>query len=213
MIQEFKDLLEHLDPTQEKIHTASRWCQEFLTSNPSKTQSIVDAWSKSLETSSQKIAFLFLANDIIQQSHNETLKSMFNFALPRAFTISATNPTQIQDIRKVLKVWDDRQVFPKPTIEEWEKICQRAESQLPISDRSNLIYIINLAKKLNNLKDLEEKMRNMNGEAVKMSDEECKLREDVIKEIVGVMKKIHHGNLNVSILIGRINEKLKKLDN
>mmetsp|Transcript_9637 Transcript_9637/g.9595 ORF Transcript_9637/g.9595 Transcript_9637/m.9595 type:complete len:83 (+) Transcript_9637:93-341(+) len=81
-------------------------------------QTIVDLWSKAIETSNQKIALLFLANDIIQNARNETLKAMFQFSLPRAITVSATNPGSIQDIRKVLKVWDDRQVFPRHIIDE-----------------------------------------------------------------------------------------------
>lgn len=81
-------------------------------------QSVVDIWSKCIETSNQKIALIFLANDIIQNTRNETLKSMFQFSLPRAITLTAVNPSAIQDIRKVLKVWDDRQVFQRHIIED-----------------------------------------------------------------------------------------------
>lgn len=85
----------------------------------------------------------------------------------------------------------------------------RAENKLPIVDRSNLIYVINLARRLKQLKDISEAKENENGNGTLIVR---KVREELIREILSVIKKVNHGNLNVTIQIRKISEKLLELD-
>lgn len=48
-------------------------------------------------------------------------------------------------------------------------------------------------------------------EAIKAAHEEQRAREELIKDLVGSLKKVYHGDLNVSIHLHRINEKLNKI--
>jgi hypothetical protein len=106
-------------------------------------------------------------------------------------------------------MWGDLQLFSRAVLEDWDRICQRAEQKGSKSDRSNLLYIISLGKKLRNLKNASEIYLCANSdEKVKAAYEEQKAREELIKEIVACMKKVFHGHLNITICLQRINQKM-----
>lgn len=213
-MHEFKEVLDRIDPTQERIQGASTWTINYLTINPNKMQDIVDAWGKSIETHSQKVAMLFLANDIIQNARNDSLRAMFQFVLPKAITAVASVPKYIPDIKKVLKVWEDRQIYPKQVIEEWEKVCERIEQYGPRSDRTSLMHVIQLARMLKRYEEAQGKVtraKESQGDIKTALIEEQKVRGEYIVELINSMKKLYHENLNVTIYLQRINEKLDKI--
>jgi CID domain len=213
MSAEIKELMERIDPTHEKILLLSQKCQEFIHIYPNQAQKLVDMWSKIIEISNQKLALLFLCNDILQNSPSESLRSLFQFSLSRAFSIACNDVSSVTDIRKLLKVWGDCQLFPRQVLEDWERICLRAEQLGSKSDRSNYLHIISVGKKLRNLKNSCENVLHYTGEEkIKALEEEHKAREDLIKEIVICMKKVYHGHLNITICLQRINEKLFNLE-
>jgi hypothetical protein len=207
-------VLDRIDPTQERIQSASTWTISCLNMNPNKMQDIVDTWCKSIETHSQKIAMLFLANDIIQNSRNDSLRAMFQFVLPKAITAVASVPKNIPDIKKVLKVWEDRQIYPKQVIEEWEKICERIEQYGPRSDRTSLMHVIQLARTLKRYEEAQTRVKRAKEQQGDMKSaliDEQKVRGEYIVELINSMKKLYHENLNVTIYLQRINEKLDKI--
>lgn len=213
-MHEFKEVLDRIDPTQERIQGASTWTISYLNMNPNKMQDIVDTWGKSIETHSQKIAMLFLANDIIQNSRNDSLRAMFQFVLPKAITAVASVPKNISDVKKVLKVWEDRQIYPKQVIEEWEKICERIEQYGPRSDRTSLMHVIQLARTLKRYEEAQTKVKRVKeqqGDLKSALIDEQKVRGEYIVELINAMKKLYHENLNVTIYLQRINEKLDKI--
>lgn len=213
-MHEFKEVLDRIDPTQERIQGASTWTISYLNMNPNKMQDIVDTWGKSIETHSQKIAMLFLANDIIQNSRNDSLRAMFQFVLPKAITAVASVPKNISDVKKVLKVWEDRQIYPKQVIEEWEKICERIEQYGPRSDRTSLMHVIQLARTLKRYEEAQTKakrVKEQQGDLKSALIDEQKVRGEYIVELINAMKKLYHENLNVTIYLQRINEKLDKI--
>jgi hypothetical protein len=166
-----------------------------------------------METTSQKLSLLFLCNDILRSSPSENLRSLFQFSLSRAISLASSDTASINDIRKLLKLWGDGQFFSRPVLEDWEKICQRAEQFGGRTDRSNFMHIINLGKKLRNLKNTSDNVLiATNWEKLKVVQEEHKAREELIKEIVACMKKVYHGHLNITICLQRINEKLSSID-
>lgn len=207
-------MLDRIDPTQERIQSASTWTISYLNMNPNKMQEIVDTWCKSIETHSQKIAMLFLANDIIQNSRNDSLRAMFQFVLPKAITAVASVPKNIPDVKKVLKVWEDRQIYPKQVIEEWEKICERIEQYGPRSDRTSLMHVIQLARTLKRYEEAQTRVKRaqeQQGDLKSALIDEQKVRGEYIVELINSMKKLYHENLNVTIYLQRINEKLDKI--
>ena len=118
MSAEIKELMEKIDPTHEKILALSQKCQEFIHIYPNQSQKLVDMWGKIMEISNQKLALLFLCNDILQNSPSESLRSLFQFSLSRAFSIACNDASSITDIRKLLKVWGDCQLFSRQILED-----------------------------------------------------------------------------------------------
>lgn len=210
---EIKELMEKIEPAREKIFLLSTKCLEFIASYPNQLQKLVDLWSKAIENSSQKLSLLFLCNDILRNSMSENLRSLFQFSLSRAISLACADYNSVADIRKLIKMWGDCQLFSRAVLDDWDKICQRAELNGSKSDRSNLLHIITLGKKLRNLKNLTENSLCAEPEdKVRALYDEHKAREELIKEIVACMKKVYHGHLNITICLQRINQKVGSLE-
>ena len=213
MSAEIKDLMEKIEPAREKIFLLSTKCLDFINIYPNQIQKLVDLWGKIMESSPQKLSLLFLCNDILRNSVSENLRSLFQFALSRAISLACSDSNSINDIRKLLKMWGDCQMFSRQVLEDWEKVCARAEQFGTKSDRSSFIHIITLGKKLRGLRAAGDKTFGAeNEEKVKAAYEEHKAREELIKEIVACMKKVYHGHLNITICLQRLNEKMKNIE-
>lgn len=201
MLSELKELMDNLDTSREKIYVLTTKCLEFVRSDVSNTQKLLELWSKAIETSPFRLPLLFLCNDLVRSQ--ETLRPFFQLSLSRAISLSSVDFSAISDIRKLLKIWGDFQIFPKSILEDWEKICLRGEQAGSITDRRNFLYIISLGKKMRNLKNFEVRAEKNCEEAVA----ESKCREEVIREIVSCMKKVFHGQLETAICLQMINSK------
>lgn len=199
MLSEIKSILDHIDLTQEKITQTFRAAHEFINQQPNNAQQFVDCWSKVIEKHHHKLALIYLANEVIQNTRNESVKPMFELVLTRGFTLAASNPGSIEGLKKVLQVWKDRGVYSASAIDEWEQICNNAGKHTAVRDRSSVIYVINLAKKLKEISRSEE-------------PELTEKREDLVKEYVAAMKKMYHAHLNMTINLQRINEKITKVE-
>ena len=215
MVAEFKEMLNRLDCTHEKISGASAHFVEVVKQTPGRSQDLVEAWKSSMESSSQKVALLFLANDIIQNSRDETVRSLFQLVLPRAITLVSSSPRNIPDIRKVLKVWEDRNVFSRAIVEEYYKICDAAEQGGSRADHSNLKYIIALAKALQKLKEAQEHFELVREgdqpEAVEALRSEQKARGEYIGELGNAIKKMNQTHIELCMQLQSANEKLDRL--
>jgi hypothetical protein len=213
MSLEIKELMERIEPAREKIIAITNKCLEFISIYPNQVQKLVDLWSKVMETCPQKLSLLFLCNDLLRNTGSENLRSLFQFALPRAISLACGDSAVVGDLRKLIKMWGDLQMFPRQALDDWEKICIRAEQFGNKSDRSNLIHIISLGKKLRALRLAVENTFATDGEEkAKAAQEEHKIREELLKEIVACIKKVYHGHLNITICLQRLNVKLKNID-
>lgn len=201
MATELKELMDTLDPSREKIFFLTTKCLDYVSSDPSNMQKLIEIWTKSIETSPYRLPLLFLCNDLIRTQEN--LRPLFQLSLSRAIFLASVDFNSISDIRKLLKIWGDFQIFTKGILSDWEKICLRGEQMGSITDRRNFLYIISLGKRLKNLKSLETKVEK------KIEDFylEHKAREELIREIVSCMKKVFHGQLETSICLGMISSK------
>lgn len=215
MAAEFKELLGRIDCSHEKISSASSLFVDVLRQSPGKAQDLVEAWKTSMESSSQKVALLFLANDIIQNSRDDTVKALFQLVLPRAITLVSAMPRHIPDIRKVLKVWEDRNVFGRSVVEEYYKICDAAEQGGARSDHSSLKYIISLAKALQKLKEAQERFELVKEQdqevAVEALQTEQKARGEYIVELGNAIKKMNQMHIELCMQLQSANEKLDRL--
>ena len=108
----------------------------------------------------------------------------------KGFAIACSSPSAVQDIKKVLIVWEERGVYPSTTLQDWEKLVDREESRSYRADRYSSLYAISLARKLKKLRSLEGKDVEGTRDA----------REDVIREIIYVMKKVDHSHLDTCLL-------------
>lgn len=213
MSLEIKELMERIEPAREKIFILSTKCLEYIASYPSQIQKLVDLWSRTIESSSQRLSLLYVCNDMLRNSISENLRSLFQFSLSRAISLACSDYNSVQDVRKLIKMWGDLQLFSRAVLEDWDRICQRAEQKGSKSDRSNLLYIILLGKKLRSLKNASEVcLCASNEDKLKAAHDEHKAREELIKEIVACMKKVFHGHLNITICLQRINQKISVED-
>ena len=213
MSVEIKELMERIEPAREKIFILSTKCLEYIASYQSQIQKLVDLWSRTIETSSQRLSLLYVCNDMLRNSISENLRSLFQFSLSRAISLACSDYNSVQDVRKLIKMWGDLQLFSRAVLEDWDRICQRAEQKGSKSDRSNLLYIISLGKKLRSLKNASEVcLCASNEDKLKAAHDEHKAREELIKEIVACMKKVFHGHLNITICLQRINQKISVED-
>ncbi|OMJ80626.1 hypothetical protein SteCoe_19055 [Stentor coeruleus] len=183
MLNEIRELMERIDPASEKILLLSTKCTEFISNFPYDIQKLIDLWSKTIEISPQKLSFLFLCNDILRNSSSETLLNLFQFSLPRAISLTSNETSSIEDIKKLIKLWGERQYFSRQVLDDWEKICERAEQYGNISNRSNFMYVINFGKKMLNLRIAQKKTLEVDREnRQKALEEEHQVREELPEE-------------------------------
>ncbi|CAG9331853.1 unnamed protein product [Blepharisma stoltei] len=204
MVSEFKKLLTHLNSNKESVEFVSSWCQEFLITFPTHIQLIVNLWIKTVEKSHQKLALFYLAHDIIKNSNDEELKAAFQKVIPKAISFSVSELDTLKEVKRLLKCWEYKQEFPQNAIAQWEQMCNRALLN-GSNNKTHLLLATSLAKKLEELECIE-KNRN-NGSRTACLNEKI-ARGEVIKEIVYIIKRIYHDNLNTTLQLQRIHKKL-----
>lgn len=210
MSSEIKEMMEKLDLSREKIFCLTSKCLEFFNNHPNQIQKLVDTWSKAVEVSPQRLALLFFCNDIIRNVISDTIRPLFQFSMSRVISLVCTDFNTIVEVRKLLKIWGDYQIFSRASIEDWEKICDRAEQFGSVTDRSHYIHIISLGKKLKQLKKLssQQSLHISKTEKLEILQKEHKTREELLKDLILCMKKVFHGQLELTICLQRLNQKL-----
>ena len=203
MVEELKVQFVGLDQTRDKISAASTACQTFLTANPTEVQMLTDTWSSVMEVSNQKVALVFLANDVIQHSRNDRLKHAFQICLPRALSVACSSQSAIHEIRKVLSVWDERNVYPQSLLNDWRRLVEKEERRNGRPDRSSGLIAISLAKQLKRVKEMQD-----SGATEGLHE----ARVALVNEIISVMKKVDHGHLDTCLHLKKINERLASLN-
>eukprot|EP00898_Chlorokybus_atmophyticus_P007570 jgi/Chlat1/7814/Chrsp66S09170 len=110
--------LKELSSTQNSIASLSGWCLNFR----DKAKRIVTIWENEFKTASdkKKLAFVYLANDIVQTSrkHGPEFISPFWSILPRALKHLLRHGDQKieQTLQRMLKIWEERRVFGSSAI-------------------------------------------------------------------------------------------------
>ncbi|KAH8873495.1 Regulation of nuclear pre-mRNA domain-containing protein 1A [Schistosoma japonicum] len=133
--------LQDLDNSQVSVESTSQW---FL-SNKQMAKDLVKLWFKEFRKTSpkKKIAFLHLANDVIQRGITiaPQFRKLFEPVLPTAF--KETSKVQRHSVRSsvahLLIVWATRRVYSKSFLRQLRFICQRAVAEADTPDASEEI--------------------------------------------------------------------------
>ncbi|GAB2272710.1 hypothetical protein Dimus_007530 [Dionaea muscipula] len=107
------DKLSKLNTSQQSIESLSRWC----ITHQKKARHIVETWGKMLRTSQkeQYVSFLFLANDILQNSRRKGTEFVTEFwkILPGALKNIHENGDENakKAVSRLVIIWEERKVF------------------------------------------------------------------------------------------------------
>lgn len=117
--------IQELNNTQQSVQTLSLW----LIHHRKHSKTIVETWLQSLVSAEQcdrKINFIYLANDILQNSRkkgNEFLKE-FLVALPDAIedTSKMADSKTRFTLERIFNIWKDRKIYPDETIKKLKTV-------------------------------------------------------------------------------------------
>ncbi|KAG9130300.1 hypothetical protein Leryth_004205 [Lithospermum erythrorhizon] len=107
------DKLAKLNNTQQSIETLSHWCIFHM----NKAKQVVETWSRQFHCSphEQRLAYLYLANDILQNSRRKGSEFVAEFwnVLPDALCDVIKNGDEFgrNSARRLINIWGDRKVF------------------------------------------------------------------------------------------------------
>ncbi|KAL0270612.1 UNVERIFIED_CONTAM: hypothetical protein PYX00_007963 [Menopon gallinae] len=118
--------LADLNPSQQSIQTLSLW----LIHHRKHYAAIVKVWYKELVKASEKrkITFIYLANDVIQNSKKKGPEygKEFGGILPKAFehmsTLENFDEKSKKNLERVLNIWEERGVYDMKQIAEFKKV-------------------------------------------------------------------------------------------
>ncbi|XP_065087762.1 regulation of nuclear pre-mRNA domain-containing protein 1B [Ochlerotatus camptorhynchus] len=124
-----KKLLE-LNPSQQSIQTLSLW----LIHHRKHNSIIVKTWLKELQKAptSKKLTFMYLANDVIQNSKKKgpEFGKEFEHVLLKAFKLIAQSGPEdktIHNLNRILKIWGERGVYEEAKIKEFSAALNQRE--------------------------------------------------------------------------------------
>ncbi|KAF6137959.1 hypothetical protein GIB67_041832 [Kingdonia uniflora] len=107
------DKLAKLNNSQQSIETLSHWCIFHM----NKAKQVVETWDRQYHCSprEQRLAFLYLANDILQNSRRKGSEFVAEFwkVLPDALNDVIENGDDFgrKTARRLVDIWDERKVF------------------------------------------------------------------------------------------------------
>ncbi|KAL7610651.1 uncharacterized protein LOC111894764 isoform X1 [Lactuca sativa] len=105
--------LTKLNSSQQSIETLSHWCIFHM----NKAKQVVETWEKQFRCSprDQRLAFLYLANDILQNSRRKGSEFVGEFwkVLPDALhdVMDNTDDSGKNAALRLIKIWEERKVF------------------------------------------------------------------------------------------------------
>ncbi|XAR48345.1 hypothetical protein NMG60_11031144 [Bertholletia excelsa] len=111
--QILSEKLSKLNSSQQSIESLSRWC----ISHRKKARHIVETWDKAFSTAQreQRVSFLYLANDILQNSRRKGSEFVNEFwkVLPAALKLVYENGDEYgkKAACRLVDIWEERKVF------------------------------------------------------------------------------------------------------
>lgn len=111
--QIFVEKLAKLNSTQASIETLSHWCIFHM----NKAKQVVETWARQFHSSprDRRLAFLYLANDILQNSRRKGSEFVGEFwkVLPDALRDMIENGDEFgrNNAQRLIGIWEERKVF------------------------------------------------------------------------------------------------------
>ena len=125
-INELKKKLSYLDCTQSNIQKTSEGFINLVTSDETTMEDLVKLWKFYLFSRNDKLAFIFLANDIIQNSFFRGLKFhdvFFNHLIEVFPTLyNSLNEKLRKEIFRVLEIWQERKIYDSSKLENLRQL-------------------------------------------------------------------------------------------
>ncbi|CAN4114619.1 unnamed protein product [Withania somnifera] len=111
--QQLAEKLSKLNNSQQSIESLSRWCISYR----KKAKQIVETWDKSFRSAQreQRVSFLYLANDILQNSRRKGSEFVNEFwkvlpaSLKHVFETGDENGKKVAS--RLVDIWEERKVF------------------------------------------------------------------------------------------------------
>ncbi|KAI3966478.1 hypothetical protein MKW92_024773 [Papaver armeniacum] len=111
--QKLGEKLANLNCSKKCIHSLSQWCM----SHRNKAKQVVETWARQFHCSrkDQKLAFLYLANDVLQRSREKGPEFVVEFweILPCALRDVIENGEEAEKkaAERLIGIWEERKVF------------------------------------------------------------------------------------------------------
>lgn len=111
--QQLAEKLSKLNSSQQSIESLSRWCISYR----KKAKQIVETWDKSFKSAQreQRVSFLYLANDILQNSRRRGSEFVNEFwkvlpaSLKQVYETGDDNGKKVAS--RLVDIWEERKVF------------------------------------------------------------------------------------------------------
>jgi len=216
-LSDLKKLLNALDCSHESIQKASGEFIKVAIKDDTRTEDLVKLWNYYCLNKSNKLAFLYLANDIIHTSFFQKLKfhELFLNHLNDTFPLLYKNVSEKirKEMIRMIDIWTDLKIYD-------EKKMQNLKNFLSVSTMPNVEIMDNplfdkylktnkikisekikeFAGNLDNFVKFEEKLRRLNSqensskskdsvEVKKLLNTHHKHRESILKNSADLIKK------------------------
>jgi len=137
---EFEKRLANLKDSQKEIQSISTW----LVHHRAHSRAVIKVWYKTFKSidKSRKLTFMYLANDVVQNSRRKGPEYVKEYAivLLKIFhhlaTLNLEEKTK-QSLGRLINIWGERQIFEKPLLQNVEKLWgHKTKSSLDTSSDS-----------------------------------------------------------------------------
>ncbi len=208
-LEEVVKTLSALTCSTESIQGAAAAVSSYLHSAPSEHFNLVCLWLKSLETHPNKVALLYLANELLQTARVEQVSRSFEQMLPDAFRLMGSGKAVIVEMRRVLIVWRHRGVFLPEFIDLLSKICDGLEAANAVAT-GNTSQLIRLALQIDRLEQLKHAKSTVS-DSSQLQLQEQSAREDYILELAKTIKHLNVQLTTHCIYLQQLNTKCEEL--
>jgi hypothetical protein len=140
---ELKNNLANLDLSQNRIQKVSDDFIKLILTDESSTKDAIEMWKYFIFNKSEKLCYIFLANDIIQNSsfrnlkiHEEFFKHLIE-VFPMLF--NSLNEKVRIEIFRLLEIWQDRKIYEDSKIEDLTKLLV-ATTNITIETLKNPLF-------------------------------------------------------------------------
>lgn len=192
VIEELKELLKKLDVSQSSVETTSQAFIKYGSKDETIIEDLLKLWKYyaiNTSTNSNKIAFVYLSNDIIHKSKAEKLgfhKLFFNH-ITEVFPIifNEVHEKSKKEIQRIIDIWIDRTIYEKSLLNYLKQLL--TISSVPnFESLSNPLFqdLLKCNKIKISSKILEFASNNYNYDVNKDRSAKIKVEFDKINELV-----------------------------